>query len=122
MDIPKKHLQFIEEYAVDTRLTKTQFAEKFGVSNQTVTFWLSKYEKEIEEKINENLKETKEIIKKSSNKAVEALINLLECENPNAILGAARCLLETAGVKIERIEHSGNTGVNIQLVKPDNEE
>jgi len=112
----KKHKQFIEIYSADTTHDDKYFAEQFGVSQKTIVQWKHKYSKEIDSKIQENIKPARKILLNHLTHGCEELVKLIDDKNSYVRLNAIKTLFDHTGLKASDINTNGNFNILFKMV------
>jgi hypothetical protein len=112
----KTHKQFIDLYYYYPHRTQTEWAKEFCVTNTTITRWVQRYSKELEEKRQEIIGGIEEKCKKmlinTADNAIQTIIDLLDCNNDNVRYNTARYILDFLGVS----ETNAITDSDFQIV------
>ena len=97
------------ELMITSDKSNSKIAQEIGVHRNTISNWLKN-----EEFLNEKSKFIKTQLQSSAGKALRTMVKLLNAKNEQVRYNAAKDILDRTGHKpSDKIEHSGNMGVNI---------
>lgn len=115
-ELTARHYKCID-MLIYSGLTQQKIAEEIGVVDETVCKWKkdSLFMKEYDKRLDIADKNRKRAYRAKANKALKKLEDLLDCENPQVALNAAKEIIHLAGDDIQKIEVGTKEPMKIEV-------